>query len=87
MKWMKVIDNVKNMMNKEFQHWMESKLIEVIKMRTLLIQLVSIVNQVQMKLTKVISMMNREFQHLMELQLMEVMNMEMHMIEFVSIEN
>jgi hypothetical protein len=46
---MKVIDKMKNIPNKEFQHWMESKLIEVMKMKMLLIQFVSIVNWIQIK--------------------------------------
>jgi hypothetical protein len=67
---MKVIHKMKNMMNKEFQHYEESQLIEVMKMKMHLIQFVLIVNLIQMKLMKVIYMMknnlNKEFQHLME---------------------
>jgi hypothetical protein len=70
MKLRKVIHNMKNSMNKEFQHWMESKLIEVMKMDIEMTQFVSIVNLIQMKLMKMIdmmkNMMNKEFQHWME---------------------
>jgi hypothetical protein len=70
MKLTKVIDNLKNKMNKEFQHWMESQLIEVMNLKMQMIQFVSIVNVIQMKWMKVIYMMknkrNKEFQHLME---------------------
>jgi hypothetical protein len=65
--------NMKNNMNKEFQHWMESKLIEVMNMKMHLIQFVSIVNLIQMKLMKLIYNMknitNKECQHTMEFQL------------------
>jgi hypothetical protein len=50
MKLMKVIYKMKNMMNKAFQHWMESKLIEVMNMKMQMIQFVSIVNSIQIKL-------------------------------------
>jgi hypothetical protein len=70
---------------------MESKSIEVVNMKMLLIQFVSIVNLIQMKLMKVIdtmkSMMNKEFQRWMEYHLIEVMKMKMQMIQFVSIVN
>jgi hypothetical protein len=76
------------MMNKEFQHFVESQLIEVRKMKMLLIQFVSRLNLIQMKLMKVTdmmkNMMNKEFQHFVESQLIEVRNMKMQMIQFVS---
>jgi hypothetical protein len=68
---MKVIDNLKNTMNKEVQHFVESQLSEVMKMKMLPIQFVSILNQIQMCLMKVIdnfsNMMNQEFQEKKEL--------------------
>jgi hypothetical protein len=89
MKLMKVIYNIKNMMNKEFQHCVESKLIEVMKMKMPMIQFVSIVNLIQMKLMKVIdkteNMMNTKFQHCVESEALEVMNMKVQMIQFASI--
>jgi CRISPR/Cas system CSM-associated protein Csm2 small subunit len=79
---------MKNIPNKEFQHWMESKLIEVMKMKMQMIQFVSIVNWIQTKLRKVIynmkNMWNKEFQHWMESQLIEVMKMKMHLTQFAS---
>jgi hypothetical protein len=64
MKLMKCSDNLKNMMNKEFQHFVESQLIEVRNMKMQMIQFVSILNLIQMKLMKVIGatsrMMNRD---------------------------
>jgi hypothetical protein len=54
MKWMKVIYKNKNMTNKEFQHFVESKLIEVMNMKMQMIQFGSIINFIQIKLTKVI---------------------------------
>jgi hypothetical protein len=76
-------------MNKDFQHWMESQLIEVMKLKMQMIQFVSIVILIQMKSMKVNNNMknisNKEFQHLMESQLIQVMNMKMQMIQFVSI--
>jgi hypothetical protein len=91
MEWMKVIYNNKNMMNKEFQHCVESKLIEVMMMKMQMIQFVSIVNLIQMKLMKVIHNMknipNKEFQHCVESQSIEVTNMKMFAIQFVSIVN
>jgi hypothetical protein len=50
MKLMTVIHNLKNIMNQEFQHWMESQLIEVMKMKMQMKQFVSIVNLIQMKI-------------------------------------
>jgi hypothetical protein len=91
MKWMKVICNLKNIPNIEFQHGMESRLIQVIKTKMHMIQFVSIVNWIQMKLMKVIynlkNIPNKEFQHWMESKLIEVMKMQMHLIQFVSIVN
>jgi DNA-directed RNA polymerase beta' subunit len=54
MKWMKVIDNIQNMMSKEVQHCMESQLIEVMKMKMHTIQFAVIVNLIQTKSMKVI---------------------------------
>jgi hypothetical protein len=54
MKLMKVIDNDKNMMIQEFQHFLEFQLIEVMKLKMHLIQFESIVNLTQIKFTKVI---------------------------------
>jgi hypothetical protein len=50
MKLMKVIYMMKNMMNKEFQHFVESQLIEVRKMKMHLSQFVSILTSIQTKL-------------------------------------
>jgi hypothetical protein len=52
MKWMKVIDTTKSMMNQEFQHCAESQLIEVTNMKIHLIQFDSIVNLNQRKLSE-----------------------------------
>jgi hypothetical protein len=64
MKLMKVEDMMKNIMNKEFQHFVESQLIKVKKVKIQMIQFVSILNLIQMELMKVINkmknMMNRE---------------------------
>jgi hypothetical protein len=87
---MKVIHNLKNKMIQEFQHSVESKLIEVMKMKMLPIQFVSSVDLIQMWLMKVIcnikNMLIQEFQHSLELQLIEVMKMKMKilLIQFVS---
>jgi hypothetical protein len=79
------------MPNKEFQHFLESKLIEVMNMKMYVIQFVSIVNLIQMKWMKIINkmknMMNKEFQHSVESKLIEVMNHKMQMIQFISIVN
>jgi hypothetical protein len=60
-------------------------------MKMQMIQFVSIVNWIQMKLMKLIHMMknipNKEFQHCEESQLSEAMNMKMQMIQFMSIVN
>jgi hypothetical protein len=47
---MKVIYNLENIPNKEFQHCVESKWIEVMNMKMQMIQSVSIVNLIQTKL-------------------------------------
>jgi hypothetical protein len=71
MKSMKVIHNRQDMMNQEFQHCSESRLIEVMKMKMHPIQFAVIVNLIQMKSMKVIhtrkNMMNQEFQYHEEL--------------------
>jgi hypothetical protein len=71
MKWMKVIHASQNMMNQEFQHCLESQLIEVMNMKMHRIQFVLMVNLIQMKWMKVIStrknMMNQESQYHEEL--------------------
>jgi hypothetical protein len=68
---MKVIHNMKNKMNQEFQHCSESSLIEVMKMKMHSIQFALIVNLIQMKWMKVIytieNMMNQELQYHEEL--------------------
>jgi hypothetical protein len=99
MKLMKVNSNMKNMMNKPFQHSVESKLIEVMNMKMQIIQFDSIVNLIQMKLMKVMKVMkviynlgnrmNNEFQDCMESKWIEVMmrTTNMQMIKFVSIVN
>jgi hypothetical protein len=53
MKLMKVIRNLKNMMIQEFQLDMESQLIQVLMMKKQVIQFVSMMMVIQMKLTKV----------------------------------
>jgi hypothetical protein len=86
MKWMKVIDIRRNMMNQEFQHCSESQLIEVMNMKMHSIQCALIVNLIQMKWMKVIytreNMMNQDFQHFSESQLIEVTILKMHTIQF-----
>jgi hypothetical protein len=63
---MEVIYTVKSMMNQEFQHCSESRLIEVMIVKMHSIQFGVIVNLIQMKWMKVFyslkSMMNQEFQ-------------------------
>jgi hypothetical protein len=54
MKLMKVIRNLKSMTIQEFQLDMESKLIQVPRMKTHPIQCVSVMTVIQMKLMKVI---------------------------------
>jgi ATP/ADP translocase len=62
---------MKNMMNQEFQHCSESRLIEVMILKMHTIQFGLIVNLIQMKWMKVIyrieNMMNRKFQYHEEL--------------------
>jgi hypothetical protein len=54
---------MKNMMNQEFQHYLESRLIEVMILKMQPIQFGLIVNLIQMKWMKVTYMMeNRQFQ-------------------------
>jgi DNA-directed RNA polymerase beta' subunit len=71
MKWMKVIDTLKNMMSQEVQHGLESQLIEVMNLKMHMIQFGVIVNLIQMKRMKVIhsmkNTMNQEFQYHEEL--------------------
>jgi hypothetical protein len=77
-----------NVINKEFQHFVESQLIEVRMTKMHLIQFASILNLIQMKLMKVShrlqNMMNKEFRHFVESQLIKVRMMKMQMIQFVS---
>jgi hypothetical protein len=49
MKSMKVMDTKKNMTMHEFQHRMEFQLIEVMNLKMQMIQFVSIVNLIQIK--------------------------------------
>jgi hypothetical protein len=76
-------------MNQEFEQLKESILIEVIKMKMHLIQFVSIVNLIQMKLMKMIynrkNIPNQEIEQSKESQLIEVMNMKMLLIQFALI--
>jgi hypothetical protein len=62
---MKVSNKMKNILSQEFEQWKESELIEVMNIKMLLIQFVSIVNLIQMKLMKVIykmkNILNQEF--------------------------
>jgi hypothetical protein len=64
---MKVIYNMKNILIQQFQHSVESKLIQVMIHKMLLIQFVSIVNLIQSWLMKVIHNMKnwmiQEFQY------------------------
>jgi hypothetical protein len=66
MKLMKVIHNIKNILNQESEQLKESQLIEVTNMKMHLIQFVSIVNWIQMKLMKMIcnlkNILNQEFE-------------------------
>jgi hypothetical protein len=50
---MKVIYNLKNILIQELQHCLESKLIEVMKMKMLLIQFLSSVTLIQIQLIQV----------------------------------
>jgi NADH:ubiquinone oxidoreductase subunit 3 (subunit A) len=69
----------------------ESQLIEVMNMKMQMIQFVSIVNLIQMRLMKVIHKMknriNEEFEQSKESQLIQVMIHKIQMIQFVSIVN
>jgi hypothetical protein len=79
MKLMKMISKMRTTMIQEFQHSVEFQLIEVMKMKILLIQFKSIVNLIQMKLMKVIytykNIMIQEFSYSVEFQVVEVMKM------------
>jgi hypothetical protein len=76
MKLMKVTRKMKNMPVQEFQHDMESQLIQVSRMKTRLIQFVAMMMVIQMKLMKMRSnlknMTIQGFQHDMESQLIQV---------------
>jgi hypothetical protein len=71
MKWMKGSYTMQNMMNQGFQHYLESRLIEVMILKMHPIQFRLIVNLIQMKWMKLIdtreNMMNQEFQYHKEL--------------------
>jgi hypothetical protein len=88
---MKVIYKMKNIPNKDCQHWMKSQLIEVMNMKMQMIQFMLIVNLIHMQLMKVIYKMknipNKECQIWMESQLIEQMRMRKQLIQFVSIAN
>jgi hypothetical protein len=72
-------------MSKEPQKEMEPQLIEVMKMTMQMIQFVSIVNLIQMKvIANLKNRTNEESQHWMELQLIELKKMRNQMIQFVS---
>jgi uncharacterized protein YaaN involved in tellurite resistance len=85
---MKVIYNMKNIPNQEFQHSLESRLTEVMKMKMLQIQFVSNVNLIPIQLMKVSDNVTnisiQEFQDCVESRLIEVMKMKMLPIQFVS---
>jgi hypothetical protein len=80
---MKVIYNMRNMIIREFQHYTEFQLIQVMKHKMQMIQFESIVNLIQLKLMKVFdkmrNMMIQEFQQIAELQLIESMSHRMHL--------
>jgi hypothetical protein len=82
---MKKIHMMKNMMNNEFQHFVESQLIEVRNTKIQLIQFRSRLNLIQKRLMKMFDvlkrMINKEFQHFVESQLIEVRKMKMQMID------
>jgi hypothetical protein len=67
-----MIDSTKNSMDREFQHWMESKLIEVMSVKMHEMQFASIVNLTQMKVMKAIdnqqNMINKELRGIRESQ-------------------
>jgi hypothetical protein len=84
MNFMKVIHMIQNMINQEFQHFVEFQLIEVKILKMHVVSFISILNLIQMNFMKVIhmipNMINQEFQHLVESQLIEVKKMKMHLI-------
>jgi hypothetical protein len=53
MKWIKVVYTIENMMNQEFQHCSESRLIEVMILKTHGIQFGLIVNLTQKRLSEI----------------------------------
>jgi hypothetical protein len=77
MKLMKVTYKMQNMMIPEFQHSVEFRLIQVMKMKMQMIQFGSIVNLIQMEMMKVIhkmrSMMIQEFQYPMKFEYLMIM--------------
>jgi hypothetical protein len=83
---MKVIYKMKNNSIQEFQHFLESILIEVMSHKMIRHQFVPSVNLIQMKLMKVIdnnkNILIQEFQHFVESKLIQVMKMQT--IQFVS---
>jgi hypothetical protein len=85
---MKVSYKAKNISIQEFQHSLESKLIEVMIHKMPPVQFVSNANLIQMKLMKVIynvkNLPNKEFQRSLESKLIEVMKMKMFPIQFAS---
>jgi hypothetical protein len=85
---MKVIYNLKNSMIQEFQHSLESRLIQVMNGKMSTIQFVSNVNLIQMWLMKVIYKMKniliQEFPYSLELKLIEDMIQKIQPIQFVS---
>jgi hypothetical protein len=84
---MKAIYILKNILIQEFQHSLESRLIEAMIHKMLPIQFVSRVNLIQIWLIKVIDILKniliQEFQHSLESRLIQVMNMKMRTIQFV----
>jgi hypothetical protein len=85
---MKVMYILKNILIQKFQHFLKSRLIQVMIHKMFPIQFVSRVNLIQMWLMKAIYNMKniwtQEFQHSLESRLIEVMNHEMLPIQFVS---
>jgi hypothetical protein len=75
-------------MIQQFQQCLESRFIEVMKMKMLAIQFVSSVNLIQMKLMKVLYNMKniliQQFQQSLELRLSEVMTHKILAGQFVS---
>jgi hypothetical protein len=70
MKVMQVNGNLKNMMIQEFQHFVESQLTQVSRIKMQMVQFASMMTVIRKKLIKVIgnlkNMMNKEFQLNME---------------------